>query len=154
MKHEGDDRRRLRTILVTSVFAAIYLSLVWLNLSEAERRSATLEIFPTGADYLRVDINVVHVDLLRSEMTTRIWFRVAGQLSEDDTSPKTDLQLVLNTVHGQQQFDFAKGQRINPIEAAFALEGNINLYPFDRHKGVLWLFVTMPGSRQTRAETQ
>jgi hypothetical protein len=146
----GNHRSRLRGILIIAVITVAYLFSLWLNLTEAARRSATLEIAPAGADYLHVDVNVVNVDLLRSEMTTRISFQVVGQLAEDELTPATDLQLVLNTIKGQQQFDFAKGRRINPIEAVFPLDGNANFYPFDRHKGILWIFATIPGSRQAK----
>ena len=146
----GEHRPRLRGILIIAVISTAYLFSLWLNLTEAGRRSATLEIPPAGTDYLHVDVNVVNVDLLRSEMTTRIAFQVAGQLAEDELTPATDLQLVLNTIKGQQQFDFAKGRRINPIEAVFPLDGNVNFYPFDRHRGILWIFVTIPGSQQAR----
>ena len=146
----GDNRSRLRGVLIAAVISAAYLLSLWLSLTESGRRSATLEVPPAGADYLYVDVNVVNVDLLRSEMTTRISFHVAGRLAEDELTPTTDLQLVLNTIEGQQQFDFAEGRRINPIEAVFPLDGNANFYPFDRHKGILWIFVTIPGSQQAR----
>jgi hypothetical protein len=146
----GALRPRLRGLLIIVIISTAYLFSLWLSLTEAGRRSTTLEIPPAGTDYLHVDVNVVNVDLLRSEMTTRIAFQVAGQLAEDELTPATDLQLVRNTIKGQQQFDFAKGQRINPIEAVFPLEGNVNFYPFDRHTGILWIFVTIPGSQQAR----
>lgn len=143
----ADHRSRLRGTLIAVIISAAYLFSLWLNLNEAARRSATLEIPPAGADYLHVDVNVVNVDLLRSEMTTRISFQVAGHLAEDELTPATDLQLVLNTIRGPQQFDFARGRRINPIEVVFPLEGNVNFYPFDRHKGILWIFASIPGSQ-------
>jgi hypothetical protein len=146
---EGSDHRpRLRGLLIAVVILAAYLFSLWLNFNEAGRRSTTLEIPPAGADYLYVHVDVVNVDLLRSEMTTRISFQVVGRLAEDELTPATDLQLVLNTITGQQQFDFAKGRRINSIESVFPLDGNVNFYPFDRHKGILWIFVTIPGSQQ------
>ena len=144
----ADHRSRLRGILIAIVISTIYLFSLWVSLTEAGRRSATLEIPPAGNDYLYVDVNVVNVDLLRSEMTTRISFQVVGQLAEDELTPATDLQLVLNTIRGPQQFDFARGRRINPIEVVFPLDGNVNFYPFDRHKGILWIFATIPGRQQ------
>lgn len=141
---------RLRGIIIIAVISAVYGCSLWLSLTEAGRRSAALEIRPTSNDYLYVDVNVVNVDLLRSQMTTRLAFQVAGQLAQDELTPATNLQLVLNTVTGQQQFDFAKGRRISPIEAVFPLDGNANFYPFDRHKVILWFFVTIPGSPQAR----
>ena len=134
----------LRATLIAMAFAACYLVSLWNNFTESKQRTVTLDIPPASADYLQVDANVVRVDLLRSEMTTRITFRLAGKLAQDSLRPATDLQLVINTINGPQQFDFWKGMRINPIEAVFPLEGNVNFYPFDHHKGVLWFFVTIP----------
>jgi len=134
----------LRATLIAAAFATAYLSSLWNNFTESKQRTVTLQIPPASADYLQMDANVVRVDLLRSEITTRITFRLAGSLAQDSLRPATDLQLVINTINGRQQFDFWKGQRINPIEAVFPLEGNVNFYPFDHHKGVLWFFVTVP----------
>ena len=145
---------RLRALLIAAVLCTAYLVGLWFSFTEAGRRSVTLEIPPQGADYVHIDVNVAYVDLLRSEMTARIAFHLAGQLAEDEVTPTTDLQLVLNTLHGQQQFDFPKGQRINPIEAVFPLEGEVNLYPFDSHKGILWLFVTIPGREQVASKAK
>jgi len=139
---------RLRTILTAIAIFTVYLLSLWLATTEASRRSVILEVPPQGADYVILDVSVVHVDLLRAEITTRIYFHLAGQLAQDELTPATGLRLVLNTVRGQQQYDFAKGKRINPIEAVFPLQGEVNLYPFDHHTGVLWFFVTIPQGQQ------
>jgi len=138
----------LGTILIAITLVLIYLLFLWSTFTDGSRRSVSLQIPPQGADHLIMDVNVAYVDLLRAEMTTRISFHVAGQLSQDEVTPATNLQLVLNTVHGKQQFDFPKGERINPIEAVFPLQGEANFYPFDRHTGVLWFFVTTPQRQQ------
>lgn len=134
----------LRTILAAITLSLLYLLSLWLAITEAGRRSISLESPPQGADYLLMDVSIARVDLLRAQMTTRISCHPVGQLALDEVTPATDLQLVLNTVQGQQQLDFAKGERINPIEAVFPLQGDVNLYPFDHHSGILWLFVTIP----------
>ena len=137
----------LRAILIGIAIGAIYLFSLWLGFNEAERRSVTLEIPAEGADHIAVDVDVVLVDLARSEMTARISLHLAGKLAQDAVTPAVDLELVLNAIRGQQQFDFPKGKRINPIEAVFPLDGDVNLYPFDQHKGVLWLFATIAGQQ-------
>ena len=144
----GNHLPRLRAILMAIAISAVYLLSLWLTTTEARRRSVSLEVPPQGADYLIMDVSVVHVDLLRAEITTRISFHLAGQLAQDELTPAIGLQLVLNTVRGQQQYDFAKGKRINTIEAVFPLQGEVNLYPFDHHTGALWLFVTIPQGQQ------
>lgn len=128
---------------------AVYLSSLWLIFTAADRRSIVLDIPPAGADYMRADVRVVHVDLIRAEMTTRITLHPEGKLAQDRVTPATDFNLVLNTISGPQEFAFKKGQRINPIEAVFAVDGDPSLYPFDHYKGVLWLFATLPKQRRT-----
>jgi hypothetical protein len=141
--------RNLRTILSAVALIVLYLLYLWYAISEVRWRSISLEVPPEGADYLLMDVSITRVDPVRAEMTARISFHLAGQLALDEVTPSTGLQLVLNTVHGQQQFDFPKGKRINPIEVEFPLQGDANFYPFDHHTGVLWFFVTIPEGQQT-----
>ena len=148
----GSRRRNWRAITAAVVIAVIYLISVWLSFTEENRRSVVLHIPPAGADYLHIDIEVVQVDLLRSELTTRISFTLAGALAQAELTPSTELRLVVNSVRGQQQFDFAKGERINPIEVTFPLDGSANIYPFDHHKGDIWLFLTLPKAKPIAAE--
>lgn len=129
------------------VLLGIYFSVIWLNFTESARRSINLEIPSHGNDYLLMDVDVINVDLQRLEMTTRITFSVTGNLAEDEVTPTTDLQLVLNTVRGQQQITFPKGKRINITEAVFPLLGEINRYPLDRYSGNVWLLATVPGQK-------
>ncbi|HET6934919.1 MAG TPA: DUF4436 family protein [Candidatus Angelobacter sp.] len=145
--------RRSYAILTAAVLLAFYVATLWFAFTEAERRTVSLEIPPHTGDYLLMEVAVAHVDLMRSELTARISFRPVGKLSGDDFTPATDMQLILNTVRGQQQFDLRKGSRINPIEAVFPLEGQVNRYPFDTHKGDLWFFLTMPQKAKLGAKT-
>ncbi len=137
-------RRRPYALATAFALLAFYVISLWFNFTEAERRTVSLDIPSHTADHLLMEVNVAHVDLMRSELTARISFRPVGKLSDADFTPTTNMQLVLNTVRGQQEFELPKGRRINPIEAVFPLEGQVNRYPFDKHKGFLWFFVTMP----------
>ncbi|MDT8069556.1 MAG: DUF4436 family protein [Terriglobia bacterium] len=127
------------------VLLGIYFSVIWLNFTESARRSINLEIPSHGNDYLLIDVDLINVDLQRREMTARITFSATGNLAEDEVTPATDLQLVLNTVRGQQQITFPKGKRMNITEAVFPLLGEINRYPLDRYTGNVWLLATIPG---------
>ena len=143
----GHNWPRLGTVAAAIAIIAIYLLSVWLSFNEADKRSMALEVAPTSADHLLIHIETTSVDPLRSEITTRISFVLFGKMAAKGFSPRTDLQLVVNGVRGQQQFDFPTGQRINPIEVVFPLEGNANVYPFDHHKGEIWLFLTLPKTK-------
>src|SRR5258706_127455 len=73
----------LRAALIAVIIFAVYLSGLWMNFTEGDRRTLALEIPSAGADYLQMDVNVAHADLLRSEITARITFRLAGKLAQD-----------------------------------------------------------------------
>src|SRR2546423_5614525 len=100
--------RPIHTVVVTTVLVLLYLAALWFTFTEAHGRSVKLEIQPQGADYLLVHADVINVDLLRSEMTARISFKLAGTLAQDESTPAFDLHLLLNAVRGQQEFDFPK----------------------------------------------
>ena len=61
-----------------------------------------------------------------------------------EVTPAKDLELLINNVRGQQDFDFPQGKRMSRIEAVFPLNGNFNNYPFDRYETTLWLLITIP----------
>ncbi len=133
------------------ILLGIYFSVIWLNFTESARRSINLEIPSHGNAYLLINVDLVNVDLQRREMTARITFSVNGTLAEDEVTPATDLQLVLNTVRGQQQITFPKRKRMNIMEAVFPLQGEINRYPLDRYTGNVWLLATIPGRQSPPA---
>ena len=145
--------KNVTVAIAAALLVAVYLTSIWMTFTDAERRAFSLEVPAASADRMNVDINVVTVNVPRLEMTTRLSVQLAGRLAQDQTTPARDLKLVLNTISGPQEFKFAKGQRINPIEAVFPLEGDVNLYPFDHYTGVLWLFATMPDKRNVAPPT-
>jgi hypothetical protein len=140
-------------VLGAAVLAGTYLFSIWLTFTDAERRGLSLEVPAASADHMTIDLDVVDVDESRLEMTARLSFRLMGKLAQDEATPARDLKLVLNTISGPQEFLFAKGQRINPIEAVFPLDGDVNLYPIDHYSGVLWLFAAMPQKRNPAPTT-
>src|SRR6185436_15643731 len=98
-------------------------------------------------DQVFLVINVISADMNTGELRARIRFRLTGTIANDEITPAVDLKLLLNTVQGQQEYDFSRGKRMNPIEAVFSLEGDSNKYPFDRHQTALWFLITKPNPR-------
>jgi len=143
--------KRRHAVVVAIVLFTIYVLVIWHNFHESARRTVSLAIPSHTSDYMSMGVNVVNVDLSRLEMTTRISFSVAGALAQDEVTPATDLQIVLNTVRGQQQINFPKGKRMNTIEAVFPLQGEINRYPLDQYKGSIWLLATIPEQQRSPA---
>jgi hypothetical protein len=86
----------------------------------------------SAANRVVVSVLVTNVNPASQELTARLGFRLAGDIAQDEVTPATDLQLLVNSVGGQQQYDFPAGKRMNRIEARFPLNGDWNRYPLDR----------------------
>jgi hypothetical protein len=126
------------TILVMVMYSATLLR----NLQESERRSLQLKEIPLAGDYVGISVRVIAVDLAKSEITARVSLRLNGELAKDPVTPALDLKLFLNGIQGAQEIEFPRGRRINPFEAVFPLDGNVNKYPFDRYGTSIWMMVT------------
>jgi hypothetical protein len=93
-----------------------------------------------------VSLNVVvtSVNQIAQQLTAQLNFRLAGKIASDDVTPAVDLKFFVNNVEGEQEFNFPKGRRINPVEVVFPLNGDSNRYPFDRYRTTLSLLMTRP----------
>lgn len=125
-------RKRLQIGLIVLI-VVFYLAVLLRNLHESERRSLQLTETPVAGDHVSVSLRVVSVNTGSSEMTARVSFRLDGDLAKDPVTPAIDLQLFLNDIRGRQSIEFPRGRRIEPIQAVFSLDGNVNQYPFDRY---------------------
>jgi len=137
--------------LIMLLVGVLYVTILIRNLHENEYRTLRLRETTTG-DYVSVSIKVVEADIDRSEIRAYIRLRAVGNLAKDSVTPARDLKLFLNSVRGTQEIDFPAGDRMNPIEAQFSLDGDANLYPFDRHQTTLWLLLTTPSRRRPPAQ--
>lgn len=126
---------------VTVLVMVAYLVGLLRNLDESRRRSLQLAEAPVSGDDVSVSLRVVAVNPGSSEMRTRVSFRVDGDLAKDPVTPAVDLKLFLNDIRGPQEIEFPRGRRMNPIEAVFALDGNVNQYPFDRYETSIRMMV-------------
>ena len=140
--------RSSRIQLAILLFGAfLYVAILFRNLNESERRSLELRQEASDPDQVFLAINVVSANMNTGEIRARIRFRLTGTIANDEITPAVDLKLLLNSVQGQQEYDFSRGKRMNPIEAVFSLEGDSNKYPFDRHQTTLWFLITKPSPR-------
>lgn len=135
-------RTKRSQIALIVLVIVIYLGVLLRNLNESERRSMQLKEVPIAGDHVSVALHIVEVNPTTSQMTARVSFRLEGSLAKDPVTPAVDLKLALNEIRGPQEIDFPRGRRINPIEAVFPLDGNVNQYPFDRYDTTIWMMVT------------
>jgi hypothetical protein len=123
---------------------AMYVGSLIYAYSERERRSLSLQEEVQDNDQVHLSVRIVDANPTASEITARLSFRLSGKIAEDAVTPSVDLRVLLNSTRGPQYFDFPKGRRINPIVAVFSLDGNVNRYPFDRHRADIWVIMTTP----------
>ena len=119
-----------------------YLAVLARNLNESKRRSLQINEAPVSGDHANIAIRVVQVSTNTSQMTARVTVSLEGSIAKDLVTPAVDLKLLLNEIQGPQEINFPRGHRINPIEAVFSLDGNVNGYPFDRYETSIWMMVT------------
>ncbi len=126
----------------------VYLSVLWLGLTEESRRSLTIvKSSATSDDFVVINVRVMSIDTAQRLLHERIRLIPMGRFAIDKTTPATDLKLLINSASGKQAVVFPKGERIVPIEFTSLLSGNQNRYPFDRYTTDIELVVTAPAQK-------
>jgi hypothetical protein len=140
-----------RMLFVIGIIA-IYLTVLWIGLTEESRRSLTIvKSSASSKDLVTIDVRVTSVNPSQGLLYERIRLVPMGRFAVDKTTPSTDLKLLINSVSGKQVVVFPKGERINPIEVTSLLFGNQNRYPFDTYSTDIDLVVTAPVKRKTQS---
>jgi hypothetical protein len=148
-KHKG------KIAFVLSI-GVIYSATLIHNLNESQRRSLELKEGTTTANHVEVSFQVIAINPASSEMTTRVSFRLSGDLAKDPVTPTEDLKFFVNGILGAQEIEFPRGKRINPVVVVFAVDGNMNHYPFDRYTSAVRSMITrkIVARRANPAEAQ
>lgn len=133
--------RTVRAMVLLAT-AALYLFSLWSSQTEESRRAITLTETPRSEDYVQLDIRITGIDPVKALLYERIRLIPRGKLAIDRNRPAQDLTLLLNSVSGQQTIHFPKAERIEPIDAAVSLSGDINKYPFDVYRADLAVLVS------------
>ena len=66
-----------------------------------------------------ISVEVTNASPSTKQLTAQVGFRVVGSVAKDSVTPAVDLKLLTNNIHGQQEFDFPKGKRMNRIDEYF-----------------------------------
>ncbi len=133
-----------KKIFVVSAILLVYIVSLVMGSTEVRRRSLQLSSESTDPDHVSLNVVVTDVNQVTQQLTAQLNFRLAGKIASDEVTPAVDLKFFVNNVLGEQEFDFHKGRRINPVEVVFPLNGNLNRYPFDRYRTTLSLLMTRP----------
>jgi hypothetical protein len=148
-KHKG------KIAFVFSI-AVFYAATLIHNVNESQRRSLQLKEAPTTGNCVDVSFQVIAANPASSEMTTRVSIRLYGDVAKDPVTPSEDLKFYVNGILGPQEIEFPRGKRINPVIVVFAVDGNVNHYPFDRYSSMIRIMVmkTTVARRTKEAEGQ
>lgn len=141
-------RQRLASatrILIIPLVIVLYVAVLVHNLHEKERRSLWLQYDSEVEDKVHVRFDIVSVDVTQAQVTARMQIRLAGRIARDEFTPAVNLRFLVNAVHGQQRYEFPRGERVAPVEVVFALDGETNLYPFDTYQASLAFLAAKPG---------
>jgi hypothetical protein len=138
------NKRNLWVLLILLAFVVFFSGTVWRSLGESNRRSLHLQDEVVPDDAVVISATIISVNPATRELTANLEFQPNGKVAEDEVTPRTDLKLLINNIHGKQEYEFPKGKRMNPLEATFSLQGDINRYPLDRYTTTLSFFMTTP----------
>jgi hypothetical protein len=132
------------SILFLICLVALYIAVLVRGTTENTRRSLQLRDEVSASNRVMVSVRVTNVNPAGQELIARIGFRLAGDVARDAITPAKDLQLLLNSVGSQQQYDFPAGKRIDRIEVRFPLNGDLNRYPLDHYETTMRFLMTTP----------
>jgi Domain of unknown function (DUF4436) len=136
---------RLKIAFVIGILV-LYATVLLRGTTESTRRVLQLSDETTARDRVAVSVLVTDVSPVAQELTAQLSFRLTGDIARDEVTPAEELKLLINNVGGRQEFDFPAGKRMNPIQAAFPLNGDLSKYPFDRYQTTMWLLMTVPAA--------
>lgn len=131
-------------ILVIPLVIVLYVTVLFHNLSESERRTLRLQQEGPATERMHVSLKIVSVNVARAEVTARLQVGLSGKIAKDEFTPAVNLRLLVNAVNGQQHYEFQRGERLVPFEVVFALGGDPNMYPFDKYQSTLAFLASKP----------
>jgi hypothetical protein len=136
-------RSRMVRLCVVLAAISIYVTVLWLGLTEENRRSlAIANTYSSSGDYVIINVRVTSIEPAQGLLHERIRLIPMGRFATDRVTPAVDLKLLVNSVSGKQTVVFPKGERIFPVDFTTLLSGNQNRYPFDRYLSDVELLVT------------
>jgi hypothetical protein len=133
--------------IVLVIFSLIYISV--LNGYDREIQISS-RIYSqkegTNPNHIAIDVKIVHIDPIEGIVQARLSFTPKGNLLADDqVSVDKTLWLEVNADRGKAEFEFKRGDAMNPVIVTYALYGgNANYYPFDHHNAHMHFDLSTP----------
>ncbi len=122
----------------------LYILSIARNATESGRRSLNVTEEVPQPNRMLVLVDVVSVSPERRQLTAQLRFQVVGDIQKDFLTPKVNLRFLVNNIAGQQEFEFPKGKRMDPVDVTFPMDGDVNRYPLDQYTASLRFIITKP----------
>jgi hypothetical protein len=133
--------------MVLIIFTLIYISV--LNGYDQEIQASS-RIYSQkegiNPNHVAIDVKIVHIDPIEGVVQARLSFTPKGNLLADDlVSANKTLWLEVNADRGKAEYEFKRGDAMNPVVVTYALYGgNANYYPFDHHNTLMHFDLSTP----------
>lgn len=120
---------------------AYYLALSAYQAESEDQRSIFLIGDEHQPDRVDVYVRVSSLDPLQEECRMRLDLQPQGNFSQGLSPAKTLRLLTPGAVKadGRGETVFERGRMLTPVELSYAMEGQANDYPFDRHTAIMVL---------------
>jgi hypothetical protein len=117
------------------VFCVMFTFVFRMYSEEGESKKIDYTKLPEDmVNYLGLDIKVVAMDPIKGDVTVRIFFYPKGKYVDKDDLLTRKIYFYVNASIGKQEYTFAKGMEINPMEVSINTYGHITEYPFDKYE--------------------
>jgi len=133
--------------IIVIVFSLIYIYV--LNVYDQENQvSSRVYSLKEGVNpnHIAIDVKLTEINPINGTIQARLQFTPKGNLlAADKVSLDKTLWLEVNADRGKAEFEFKRGDAMNPITVTYSLfGGNANYYPFDCHNSLLHFDMSTP----------
>jgi hypothetical protein len=135
--------------VILIIFSLIYIYV--LNVYDQENQvSSRIYSQKEGMNpnHIAIDVKVTDIDPIDGTLQARLQFTPKGNLlAADNVSLDKTLWLEVNADRGKAEFEFKRGDAMNPITVTYSLIGNANYYPFDHHNSLMHFDMSTAASK-------
>jgi hypothetical protein len=138
---------------IAVIVAFVIAMIVVLNIYKGEGVKQSAAISDAGdkdPNHIEAIVKILSIDPIKGDISARIEFDPKGNLLDEKTGALArPVKFFVNSANAKQETDFAKGKRMQPVEVVISMyDGVVTDYPFDKHKGFLEMYFTVPAEKK------
>jgi hypothetical protein len=143
-------------IALIAVFVIAMVVVLRVYRSEGEKSSAAIsDAGEKDPNHIEAFVKILAIDPIKGDVSVRVEFTPNGDLANPEGQLTRNVKLYVNSATGKQEHEFAKGKRMNPVEAVVSMyDGVTTDYPFDHHQAFFELYFTSPPEKKPAAPAE